>query len=112
MCIVLTRKGGTTVPRRSFGGLPSPRTLFSRSMWDADLTVADVAALVGRNRETVYRWVRDGILVGYQLGGRGPYRFRREDVEALLIPSNASDPVVAGPDGEVRDVGVANSRRV
>lgn len=99
------KEGGTTVPRRSFGGLPSPRTLFSGNMWDADLTVADVAALVGRNRETVYRWIRDGILVGFQLGGRGPYRFRREDVEALLIPSNKSGPGWMPGRKEDRDVG-------
>ena len=34
------------------------------------LTLAEVAAYVGRSERTVWRWIRSGRLPGIQLGGR------------------------------------------
>lgn len=49
----------------------------------ADLDVADVAALLGVERLTVWRWVR-AHRIGHYRVGRNVIRFRLQDVQAFL----------------------------
>jgi excisionase family DNA binding protein len=49
------------------------------------LTVQQVAARLKMNPETVRRWLREGKLRGYLLGGdRGGYRVAADDLEAFI----------------------------
>ncbi|MGC5012470.1 helix-turn-helix domain-containing protein [Streptosporangium sp. DT93] len=65
------------------------------------MKVPEVAALFDVDPETVRVWVREGKLAARRTpGGRG-LRFRRVDVEALLIdPINENGPAlaIAAPD--------------
>jgi excisionase family DNA binding protein len=48
-------------------------------------TVEQVAALIGKNPETVRRWLRDGKLPGVRLGGtKAGWRVAADDVVRLL----------------------------
>lgn len=49
------------------------------------LTIPEAAALCRVHRNTVWRWVRDGLLPSYRVGVRS-LRVRRDDVEAMLRP--------------------------
>ena len=44
----------------------------------SDLTVDQVAQILGVHRNTVIHLVERGTLPAYRLGPRSPYRFRRE----------------------------------
>lgn len=57
------------------------------------LTVAEVAAEVRVNPETVRRWVQAGKLPALDIGGG--YRIEREDFDQLLADLRVSTPVVA-----------------
>jgi excisionase family DNA binding protein len=46
------------------------------------LTVNELAALLGISRDSVYRLVKAGDVIGYRVGER--LRFRWEDVDAYL----------------------------
>lgn len=46
------------------------------------LTAKEAAALLDRHYMTVLRWIKDGTLPGWKLGGQ--YRVKRADVERLL----------------------------
>src|SRR4030081_2729897 len=49
------------------------------------LTVQEVATLLKMNPETVRRWLRDGKLRGYLLGGdRAGYRVAADDLDAFI----------------------------
>jgi excisionase family DNA binding protein len=48
------------------------------------LTVAEVAERLRVYPGTVKRWLRDGKLVGVQLGDRAGWRIAEEDLEAFL----------------------------
>lgn len=48
------------------------------------LTAQDVADRLRVTVETVRRWLRDGDLVGVQLGDRAGYRIRRSELERFL----------------------------
>lgn len=53
------------------------------------MTVQEVALIFRRSDRTIRTWVRDGRLRPIRVG-RSVF-FRREDVEALLRPSEAND---------------------
>ncbi len=61
------------------------------------LTLAQVAAQVGRSERTVWRWVRDGQLHGIRLGGRW---FVSEPSLLAALDATASDHA-SGAAGEV-----------
>lgn len=48
------------------------------------LTVAEVAAELRLSEWTVRDYLRRGVLAGVRIGGAGPWRVRRDDVERLL----------------------------
>jgi excisionase family DNA binding protein len=49
------------------------------------LTVREVARLLNIHINTVRRWSNQGILKAYRIGPRGDRRFKREDINILLL---------------------------
>ena len=49
------------------------------------LTVAEACRLLNVHGNTLRRWSNQGIIKAYRLGFRGERRFKREEIEALLI---------------------------
>jgi excisionase family DNA binding protein len=49
------------------------------------LRTADVALLLGIHENTVRRWANDGTLKSYRIGKRGDRRFRRDDIERVIL---------------------------
>ncbi|MDF2420152.1 MULTISPECIES: helix-turn-helix domain-containing protein [Trueperella] len=54
------------------------------------LTTRQVANLAKVSRQTVARWVADGKVAAVTLPG-GQLRFAREDIEAMLTPTIATE---------------------
>lgn len=51
------------------------------------LTIEQVADYYQTSKDTVRRWIREGILPAYRIGsGRGAIRVKREDMLAILKP--------------------------
>jgi excisionase family DNA binding protein len=50
------------------------------------LTLQEAAAFLRKGKSTIRLYVREGKLPALQVDGRGPLLFRREDLEALLVP--------------------------
>ena len=48
------------------------------------MTSAEVAVFLKVSLGAVRRWARNGKLKGYRLGGRGDWRYLRQDVLAFL----------------------------
>lgn len=59
--------------------------LFSEFSPDQLVTVRQTTELLHVDRATVYKWLADGRLPGYRLGGRA-VRIRVADLEALVAP--------------------------
>ena len=55
-----------------------------------DLTVSEAAALLGVHADTLRRWTAAGKVPSWLTPG-GQRRYRRSDVEALLVPTPAGD---------------------
>jgi excisionase family DNA binding protein len=58
--------------------------ILSVAMTSDWVTVAEVAALLRLNPETIRRLLRRGELVGHNFGGRGGYRISRQELERYL----------------------------
>jgi len=68
---------------------------------DALLSVAQAATLLGVHPNTVRSWTEAGRLTAYRINPRGDRRFRRSEVEGLLVegaPVEAAAPVVEAGD--------------
>ena len=66
---------------------------------DALLSVAQAAALLGVHPNTIRAWTDAGRLTAFRINSRGDRRFRKNDVERILVedaPSVAADFAVAG----------------
>ena len=48
------------------------------------LTVAEVVDMLRVHEQTVRRWIRDGQLRAYNIGGKSGYRVRGRDLDAFL----------------------------
>lgn len=48
------------------------------------LTIEEAAEYLRVSKRTLYRWLHDGLLPGYRAGPRGPWRFRREDLDGVM----------------------------
>jgi excisionase family DNA binding protein len=53
-------------------------------MQDQLKTVQQVAERLQVHQETVRKWLRDGELVGINLGGKSGWRIREREIEAFL----------------------------
>jgi diguanylate cyclase (GGDEF)-like protein/excisionase family DNA binding protein len=65
------------------------------------LTVAQAATLLGVHPNTIRTWTDAGRLTAYRINARGDRRFRRGDVERLLVEDRGADDDVP-PTGEER----------
>ncbi len=66
---------------------------------DALLSVAQAAALLGVHPNTIRSWTDAGRLTAFRINARGDRRFRRDDVERILVedaPAVAADLEIAG----------------
>ena len=74
---------------------------------DTLLSVAQAAALLGVHPNTIRLWTDAGRLTAYRINARGDRRFRRTDVEHLLVETAAgpsgSSPGEAAGDGRHTD---------
>jgi diguanylate cyclase (GGDEF)-like protein/excisionase family DNA binding protein len=68
------------------GRMPGPDT-------EALLSVAQAAALLGVHPNTIRTWTDAGRLTAYRINARGDRRFRRTDVERLLVEGGAAGDV-------------------
>lgn len=50
------------------------------------LTAAQAAKRAGMSPWLLYQHAKDGSLTAYRPGGKGTYRFRAEDIDALMQP--------------------------
>lgn len=50
------------------------------------LTIRETAALLALSTRTIHRYIAEGTLKAYHVGGEKSIRIRREDVGALLEP--------------------------
>lgn len=48
------------------------------------ITVGEIVELLKVHEQTVRRWLRDGDLRGYNLGGKSGYRIKASDLDAFL----------------------------
>jgi diguanylate cyclase (GGDEF)-like protein/excisionase family DNA binding protein len=71
----------------------------SRDDAQALLTVAQAATLLGVHPNTIRTWTDAGRLTAYRINARGDRRFRRGDVERLLVEDRGPDDDVAFPGG-------------
>lgn len=51
---------------------------------DQPLTREQAAAYLGIHEDTLYRYAKEGLLAYSQIGGRGPMRFTRADLDAFM----------------------------
>ncbi|HZQ37077.1 MAG TPA: helix-turn-helix domain-containing protein [Dehalococcoidia bacterium] len=64
---------------------------------ESELTVAEVAARLRLNPETVRRWLKAGRLRGYRLGGtKAGWRVRVSDLEAFKQRAAGERPLENG----------------
>ena len=72
---------------------------------DALLSVAQAATLLGVHPNTIRQWTAAGRLTAYRINTRGDRRFRRADVEHLLVETaeGAMGPSAAPSDGHAPD---------
>ena len=76
---------------------------------DSLLSVAQAAGLLGVHPNTVRAWTEAGRLQAYRINARGDRRFRRDDVERLLVEDGPHDGAPAGP---APQTGVATFGRI
>ena len=80
-------------------------------MPDEFLTVAEVAAILKLNQQTVRNWITDGELPAVRVGERR-VRIRRTDFERLLDQGSSpkAEPAASIWDGEIPIPGCPSSR--
>lgn len=49
------------------------------------LRIGEASKILGVHGNTLRRWSDQGIITAYRIGSRGDRRFRREDVDVLLV---------------------------
>ena len=81
----------------------------ARDKRDALLSVAQAASLLGVHPNTIRSWTDAGRLTAYRINARGDRRFRRNEVERILVedaPATADEPEVAGRAGREAELAV------
>ncbi|MEO7296518.1 MAG: helix-turn-helix domain-containing protein, partial [Candidatus Limnocylindria bacterium] len=64
---------------------------------EALLSVAQAAALLGVHPNTIRSWTDAGRLTAYRINARGDRRFRRDDVEGILVEDGHLGPAGEAP---------------
>lgn len=64
------------------------------------LTLDEAGALLRKGRRTVYRYLKEGRIKGYQVAGKGRMLFKREELLALLTPVEPDTIEAAGEGGD------------
>ena len=64
-------------------------------------TLEEAAEYLRVSPRTIHTWVKKGRLMGHQAGPRGVLRFRREDLDASLMPTSAEATVIDGREDPV-----------
>ncbi|MBA7649077.1 hypothetical protein ES703_56871 [subsurface metagenome] len=76
--------------RQIVKGKAAAKKKATRNNPDALLTTAQVAEHLNVHVNTVRRWSNKGILETYRIGSRGDRRFRRQDVDKLLLKKSSA----------------------
>jgi len=76
--------------RQIVKGKTTAKKKVTRNDPDTLLTAAQVADLLNIHVNTVRRWSNKGILETYRIGPRGDRRFRRQDVDKLLLKKSSA----------------------
>ena len=64
------------------------------------LTLEEAAACLKVAKPTIYRFCSEGCLPFYKLAGTGQRRFKRADVDALLVPGQPARGGHQGAEGQ------------
>ena len=83
-------------------GAANGETSMSRDAQDALLSVAQAASLLGVHPNTVRSWTDAGRLTAYRINARGDRRFRRGEVERILVEDAPAEIEPALADRAVR----------
>ena len=73
------------------------------------LTLAEAAAYLKVAKPTIYRFCAEGCLPFYKLAGTGQRRFKRADLDALLVPGRPGEQLEG--DGQDSAEGATGGRR-
>ena len=84
----------------------------SRDAPDTLLSVAQAATLLGVHPNTIRTWTDGGRLPAYRINARGDRRFRRDDVERLLVEDAPAESTPAHAQRADRDTELALFERV
>ena len=66
------------------------------------LTIREIAALLALSTRTIHRYIAEGKLKAYRVGGEKVIRIRWEDVEALLKPVGERAAVGVGSEESLK----------
>ena len=58
------------------------------------LTTSEVARKLNLHVNTIRRWSNQGILTAYRIGSRGDRRFKKQDIEELILKSGDNRKIV------------------
>lgn len=83
-----------------------------RDRTDSLLSVAQAASLLGIHPNTLRGWTDAGRLAAYRINARGDRRFRREDVERLLVEDVAGRQAAVTPASASRSAELAIFGRI
>ena len=76
--------------RQIVKGVATAKKKAARNEPDALLTTAQAADVLNVHVNTARRWSNKGILEAYRIGPRGDRRFRRQDVDKLLLKKSST----------------------
>jgi len=76
--------------RQIVKGVAAAKKKAARNEPDALLTTAQAADVLNVHVNTARRWSNKGILEAYRIGPRGDRRFRRQDVDKLLLKKSST----------------------
>jgi excisionase family DNA binding protein len=58
------------------------------------LTTSEVARKLNLHVNTIRRWSNQGILKAYRIGARGDRRFKKQDIEELILKSGNNGKLI------------------
>jgi excisionase family DNA binding protein len=58
------------------------------------LTTSEVARKLNLHVNTIRRWSNQGILKAYRIGSRGDRRFKKQDIDELILKSGDNPKII------------------